>query len=69
MLVSTKDAVAALNTLQSNASVLKEIRSRGGKNSEAEFANMEKYLSRIGISVSSSLQRVTCRPFRAVATP
>ncbi|KAF8419433.1 folylpolyglutamate synthase, partial [Tirmania nivea] len=47
-----EDAITALNTLQSNASILAAIRSSGRKLNDLSLVEMRSYLSRIGYSPS-----------------
>lgn len=52
---SYSEAVDALNSLQSNATVLEALRASGGKNSLLAIPEMLEYLHRIGYTVSSGL--------------
>ena len=47
------EAIAALNTLQSNAAVIEAIRKSGGKLNDFAIPEMVEYLERIGWKVSS----------------
>jgi len=49
---SYAEAITALNTLQSNASVIEAIRRSGGKLNDFAIPEMVEYLQRIGWKVS-----------------
>jgi folylpolyglutamate synthase len=48
---SYSEAIAALNTLQSNAAVIEAIRKSGGKLNDFAIPEMVEYLERIGWKV------------------
>lgn len=48
---SYSDAIAQLNSLQSNAAVIELIRKQGGKGGEQQVVESIEYLSRIGYKV------------------
>lgn len=47
------EAITALNTLQSNASVIEAIRRSGGKLNDFAIPEMVEYLERVGWKVSN----------------
>ena len=49
---SYRDAVDALNSLQTNAAALEALRASGGRSSELAIPEMIEYLQRTGYSVS-----------------
>lgn len=52
---SYREAINALNTLQSNAAVIEAIRKSGGKLNDFAVPEMIEYLERIGWKVRQSL--------------
>jgi folylpolyglutamate synthase len=53
-----RDAIDALNSLQSNAATLEAVRASGGKSSDLAIPEMIEYLRRIGYEVSFNVLRV-----------
>ena len=65
---SYKDAIDLLNSLQSNAATLNNIRASGGRANDLAILEMIEYLERIGYKVRFSsidkLRGSTCAPAR-----
>lgn len=55
-----EEAIAALNTLQSNAAVIDAIRKSGGKLNDFALPEMVEYLERIGWKVGNTLFMSVC---------